>query len=79
MAEPNITAKELMLRLTNQLPDLYPTGAHLRSLQRPVKVLYRTFRQSAEPYKRRRKLDNYRDFRMLPDDTNERSLRAAEP
>src|SRR5664280_1211454 len=33
VAEPNITAKELMLRLTNQLPDLYPTGAQLRSLQ----------------------------------------------
>src|SRR5216683_1053514 len=38
VAEPNITAKELMLRLTNQLPDLYPTGAQLRSLQRRVKV-----------------------------------------
>ena len=36
-AEPNITAKELMLRLTSQLPDLYPTGAQLRSLQRRVK------------------------------------------
>jgi hypothetical protein len=38
VAEPNITAKELMLRLTNQLPDLYPTGTQLRSLQRRVKV-----------------------------------------
>jgi Integrase core domain len=38
MAEPNITAKELMARLSNQLPDLYPSGAQLRSLQRRVKV-----------------------------------------
>ena len=38
IAEPNITAKELMVRLSNQLPDLYPTGAQLRSLQRRVKV-----------------------------------------
>ena len=38
MAEPNITAKELMARLSNQLPDLYPTGAQLRSLQRRVKA-----------------------------------------
>jgi hypothetical protein len=37
-AEPSITAKELMLRLTSRLPDLYPTGAQLRSLQRRVKV-----------------------------------------
>jgi hypothetical protein len=37
-AQPNITAKELMLRLTSQLPDLYPTGAQLRSLQRRVKA-----------------------------------------
>jgi hypothetical protein len=27
-----------MLRLTSRLPDLYPTGAQLRSLQRRVKV-----------------------------------------
>jgi hypothetical protein len=38
MAEPNITAKELMVRLSNQLPDLCPTGAQLRSLQRRVKA-----------------------------------------
>ena len=38
MAEPNATAKELMARLTDQLPDLYPTGVQLRSLQRRVKV-----------------------------------------
>jgi hypothetical protein len=38
MVQPNITAKELMARLSNQLPDLYPTGAQLRSLQRRVKV-----------------------------------------
>ncbi len=37
-AEPNIAGKELMLRLTNQLPDLYPTGAQLRTLQRRVKA-----------------------------------------
>jgi hypothetical protein len=36
MAEPNITAKELMVRLSYQLPDVYPTGAQLRSLQRRV-------------------------------------------
>jgi hypothetical protein len=30
-----------------------------------------TFRQSAETYKRRRKADIYRDFRMLPDHTDE--------
>jgi hypothetical protein len=38
VAEPNLPAKELMLRLTNQLPDLYPTGTQLRSLQRRVKA-----------------------------------------
>ena len=38
MAQPNITAKELMVRLSNQLPDLYPTGAQLRTLQRRVKT-----------------------------------------
>jgi hypothetical protein len=38
MAEPNATAKELMARLTDQLPDLYPTGVQLRSLQRRVKT-----------------------------------------
>jgi hypothetical protein len=34
VAEPNITAKELMARLSTQLPDLYPTNVQLRSLQR---------------------------------------------
>jgi Integrase core domain len=38
MAEPNITAQELMARLTTQLPDLYPTRAQLRTLQRRVKA-----------------------------------------
>jgi hypothetical protein len=38
VAEPNITAKELMVRLTNQLSDLYPTSAQLRTLQRRVKA-----------------------------------------
>jgi hypothetical protein len=38
VAEPNITAKELMVRLTIQLSDLYPTGTQLRSLQRRVKA-----------------------------------------
>ena len=38
VAEPNITAKELMVRLTIQLSDLYPTGAQLRTLQRRVKA-----------------------------------------
>jgi len=38
MTEPNITAQELMARLTTQLPDLYPTRAQLRTLQRRVKA-----------------------------------------
>ena len=38
VAQPNVTAKELMTRLTNQLPELYPTGAQLRTLQRRVKA-----------------------------------------
>ena len=38
MVEPNITAKELMVRLSNQLPDLHPTGTQLGSLQRRVKA-----------------------------------------
>src|SRR5215469_6038557 len=38
MAEPNISAQELMARLTTQLPDLYPTRAQLRTLQRWVKA-----------------------------------------
>jgi hypothetical protein len=37
-AEPNITGKELIARLSNQLLDLYPTGAQLRGLQRRVKA-----------------------------------------
>jgi hypothetical protein len=36
--EPNVTAKELMARLRMQLPDLYPTGAQLWTLQRRVKA-----------------------------------------
>jgi hypothetical protein len=35
--QPNITARELLTRLTHQLPELYPTGAQLRTLQRRVK------------------------------------------
>jgi hypothetical protein len=38
VAEPNITAKEILARLSNHLPDLYPTGAQPRSLQRRVKA-----------------------------------------
>ena len=38
LAEPNVTAKELLRRLIQQLPDLYPTGAQLRTLQRRVKT-----------------------------------------
>ena len=38
MAEPSITAGELLTRLRQRLPDLYPTGAQLRTLQRRVKV-----------------------------------------
>ena len=37
VAEPNITALELLTRLRQRLPDLYPTGAQLRTLQRRVK------------------------------------------
>ena len=33
-----------------------------------------TFRQSAEQYKRRKKQDFYRDFRMLPDDVEEETV-----
>jgi hypothetical protein len=36
-AEPNLTAKELPARLSERLPDLYPTGVQLRTLQRRVK------------------------------------------
>ena len=38
MAEPSITAGELLTRLRQRLPDLYPTGAQLRTLQRRVKA-----------------------------------------
>ena len=34
--QPHCTAKELMMKLTLQLPDLYPTAAQLRTLQRRV-------------------------------------------
>jgi hypothetical protein len=37
-AEPNLAARELLTRLTQRLPDLYPTGAQLRTLQRRVKA-----------------------------------------
>jgi hypothetical protein len=37
-AEPNLGARELLTRLTQLLPDLYPTGAQLRTLQRRVKA-----------------------------------------
>ena len=36
-AEPNLAASELLIRLRRQVPDLYPTGAQLRTLQRRVK------------------------------------------
>jgi len=38
VAEPNLAAGELLTRLRQQLPDLYPTGAQLRTLQRRVKA-----------------------------------------
>ena len=37
-AEPDVTAKALMQRLREQLPDVYPTGAQLRTLQRRVQL-----------------------------------------
>jgi hypothetical protein len=37
MAEPSLAASELLMRLRHRLPDLYPTGAQLRTLQRRVK------------------------------------------
>ena len=37
-AEPNLAASELLTRLRQCLPDLYPTGAQLRTLQRRVKT-----------------------------------------
>jgi hypothetical protein len=37
-AEPNLVAGELLTRLNQRLPELYPTGAQLRTLQRRVKA-----------------------------------------
>ncbi|HJZ17358.1 MAG TPA: transposase family protein [Stellaceae bacterium] len=37
-AKPDITAKVLMQRLCEQFPDVYPTGAQLRTLQRRVQL-----------------------------------------
>ena len=37
-AEPNLTAGELLTQLRQRLPDLYPTGAQLRTLQRRIKA-----------------------------------------
>jgi hypothetical protein len=36
--EPNALPKDLMLRLRTQFPDVYPTGAQLRTLQRRVQT-----------------------------------------
>ena len=36
--EPEVTAKALMQRLRDQFPDVYPTGAQLRTLQRRVQL-----------------------------------------
>ena len=38
VAEPQLAARELLTRLRQRLPDLYPTGAQLRTLQRRVKA-----------------------------------------
>jgi hypothetical protein len=38
VAEPHLTGSELLPRLRQRLPDLYPTGAQLRTLQRRVKA-----------------------------------------
>jgi len=38
VAEPSITAGELLIRPRQRLPNLYPTGAQLRTLQRRVKA-----------------------------------------
>ena len=38
VAEPNLAAGELLTRLRQRLPDLYPTRAQLRTLQRRVKA-----------------------------------------
>ncbi len=37
-AEPNLAASELLMRLRQRLPDVYPTGAQLRTLHRRVKA-----------------------------------------
>jgi hypothetical protein len=37
-AEPNALPKDLMRRLCQQFPDVYPTGAQLRTLQRRVQL-----------------------------------------
>jgi hypothetical protein len=37
-ADPDVTAKILMRRLCEQFPDVYPTGAQLRTLQRRVQL-----------------------------------------
>jgi len=37
-AQPNLTAAELLTQLRQRLPDLYPTGAQLRTLQRRIKA-----------------------------------------
>jgi hypothetical protein len=36
--QPHLTAKDLMARLSRELPDLYPTGAQLRTLQRRLQT-----------------------------------------
>jgi hypothetical protein len=38
VAEPHLAAGELLTQLRRRLPDLYPTGAQLRTLQRRVKA-----------------------------------------
>jgi hypothetical protein len=37
-AEPHLAARELLTRLMQLWPDLYPTAAQLRTLQRRVKA-----------------------------------------
>ena len=37
-AQPNLTAAELLTQLRQRLPDHYPTGAQLRTLQRRIKA-----------------------------------------
>lgn len=37
-AEPNLAASELLMRLRQRLPDVYPSGAQLRTLQRRVRA-----------------------------------------